>query len=620
MIFLISNNRTLYTSTQYSTGSQSFPNSIGTGDFNKDGWVDIVVTNSNADNVGVFLGYDYPTFAGSTIDAPKRGSLPYYVVVGDFNRDSQWDIAIAYQKLNSIGILLGNGNGAFLNQSLYLVGKPSEPTSLSLGDFNNDNILDIVVGNFRSNSISILLGNGNGTFANYGSYSTGSTYPVFIAVGDFNNDTKQDLVVANEKGNNVGVFIGHGDGSFAEQISYAMPNGYSPMCVVVSDFNKDNISDIAVANRDGNNIGILLGYANGTFRSMTMYSTGSNSGPWSIAIGDFNKDNCIDIAVANSGSKNVGIFFGNCDGTFSLQATYSTGSKSSLRAIAVHDLNNDTILDIAVTDWGTGDGNIGVLYGLNNGTFLVPKPYSTGFNSQPTSIGICDFNNDGRVDFVVSNSKTNNIGIMLRNGSEPFAVQTTFSTGSGSGPYSVAVTDFNNDNQLDIAVTNSKSNNIGIFFGYGNGSFANQQIYSTGNDSSPTSIAIGDFNDDKQFDIVVANSDTNNIGILLGSGKGTFSNLQTYSTGEGSGPTSVAVADLNKDNQTDIVVTNGGINTVLVFYGLGNRTFSKPRPFNFEYGSLPISAAIGDFNNDTWLDIAVANYGPGYVDVLLQSC
>ena len=202
--------------------------------------------------------------------------------------------------------------------------------SLAIGDFNNDNLLDIAVANFRSNSISILLGNGNGTFANYRSYSTGSTSPVSIAVGDFNNDTKQDLVVANEKGDNVGVFIGYGNGSFAEQISYAMPNGSSPVWVVVSDFNNDNISDIAVANRDGDNIGILLGYANGTFRNVTMYSTGNNSGPCSIAIGDFNKDNCIDIAVANSGAKNVGIFFGNGDGTFSLQATYSTGSKSSL--------------------------------------------------------------------------------------------------------------------------------------------------------------------------------------------------------------------------------------------------------------------------------------------------
>ncbi len=620
MIFLISTNRTHYTSTLYSTGSQSFPNSIGIGDFNKDGWVDIVVANNNTDNLGVFLGFDYPTFTTNNLAAPKHGSLPYYVVVGDFNNDSRWDIAVAYQKISSIGIFLGNGDGTFLNQSLYLLDESSEPNSLAIGDFNNDNKLDIAAANLRSNSITILLGNGNGTFVIYDCYSTGFTSPGSIAVGDFNNDIRQDLVVTNEKGNNVGVFIGYGNGSFAEQISYEMPNGSSPLWVVVSDFNKDNISDIAVANRDGNNIGILLGYANGTFRNVTMYSTGNGSLPCSIAVGDFNKDNLIDIVVANSGSKNIGIFSGIGNGTFSLQATYSTGIKSSLVAIAVQDLNNDTILDIAVSDWGTGDGNIGVLYGLKNGNFLVPIPYSTGFNSQTTSIAICDFNNDGRLDFAVSNSQKNNIGIMLRNGSEPFGVQTTFSTGNGSGPYSVAVTDFNNDDQLDIAVANFKTNNIGIFFGYGNGSFANQQTYSTGIDSSPTSIAIGDFNDDKQFDIVVANSNTSNIGFLLGSEKGTFASEQTYSTGEGSGPTSVAVADLNKDNQTDIVVTNGGINNVLVFYGLGNATFTKSTPFSFEYGSFPISAAIGDFNNDTWLDIAVANYGPGYVEILLQTC
>jgi len=620
MIFLISTNRTFYTSTLYSTGSQSFPNSIGIGDFNKDGWVDIVVANNNTDNVGVFLGFDYPNFTTNNLAAPKRGSLPYYVVVGDFNNDSQWDIAVAYQKIRSIGVFLGNGDGTFLNQSLYLLDEYSEPNSLAIGDFNNDNQLDIAVANLRSNSISILLGNGDGTFVNYDCYSTGTKPPVFIAVGDFNNDVIQDLVVTNEGSNNVGVFIGYGNGSFAEQITYAMPNGSSPIWVVVSDFNRDNISDIAVANRDGNNIGILLGYADGTFRNVTMYSTGNGSLPWSIAAGDFNKDNLIDIAVANSGTKNVGIFFGNGDGTFSLGATYSTGVKSSLTAIAVQDLNNDTILDIAVSDWGAGNSNIGVLYGLNNGTFLVPNPYSTGFNSQPTSIAICDFNKDGWLDLAFSNSQKNNIGIMLRNGTEPFGIQTTFSTGNNSGPSSVAVTDFNNDDQLDIAVTDLNTDNIGIFFGYGNGSFANQQTYSTGNDSNPISIAIGDFNDDKQFDIVVANFNTNNIGILLGSGKGTFANLQTYSTGEGSEPTSVAVADLNKDNQTDIVVTNGGINTVLVFYGFGNGTFARPTSFSLEYGSFPISAAIGDFNNDTWLDIAVANYGPGYVEILLQTC
>jgi hypothetical protein len=348
---------------------------------------------------------------------------------------------------------------------------------------------------------------------------------------------------------------------------------------------------------------------------------GDYSRPVSLAVGDFNKDNLIDIAVANYAAQNVVILFGNGDGTFLLGAAYSTGSQSTLIAIAVKDINNDTILDIAVVDWGTGYGNIGVLYGMKNGTFLLPIPYSTGFDSEPTSIAICDFNNDGQEDLVVSNSKANNIDIMLQNGYQPFGVQTTYSTDDGSSPYSVAVTDFNNDDQLDIAVANFETNTVGIFLGYGDGTFASQQTYSTVNDSNPISIAIGDFNDDQYVDIVVANSNTNNIGMLFGLGQGTFGIVQTYSTGTDSGPTSVAVGDLNKDNQMDIVVTNGGINNVLVFYRYGSGTFAQPTLISFDYASFPMSAAIGDlYNNNTWLDIAVANYGPGYVEVLLPTC
>ncbi|CAF4483257.1 unnamed protein product, partial [Rotaria sp. Silwood2] len=143
---------------------------------------------------------------------------------------------------------------------------------------------------------------------------------------------------------------------------------------------------------------------------------------------------------------------------------------------------------------------------------------------------------------------------------------------------------------------------------------------STGLYSAPKFIAVGDFNDDKQVDIVVANSNTSNILIFLGNGNGSFTILQSYSTGQSSEPSAVAIADLNKDNQLDIVVTNSGTDNLLVFLGLGNGTFSNSRLYSLHYESHPASVAIGDFNNDTWLDIVVANYGSGYADVLLQTC
>ncbi|CAF4396470.1 unnamed protein product, partial [Rotaria sordida] len=141
------------------------------------------------------------------------------------------------------------------------------------------------------------------------------------------------------------------------------------------------------------------------------------------------------------------------------------------------DINNDGILDIAISDFGSGKGNIGILYGLDSGTFLVSKIYSTGINTDPSSIAICDIDNDGRLDFIVSNSNKNNIGIMLRDKSEPLGKQTTFSTDNGSSPYAVVVGHFNDDDHLDIAVANSKTNNIGIFLGYGDGSFAKQETF-----------------------------------------------------------------------------------------------------------------------------------------------
>ncbi|CAF4840218.1 unnamed protein product, partial [Rotaria sp. Silwood1] len=619
-VFLSSPNGTFGASTKYSTGYSSFPTSITAADFNKDGWIDVVVANSVSNNIGIFLGYDYPTFTSRNIVLQNRDSTPYYIAIGDFNKDSQWDIAVACRKKNNITVFLGDGNGTFAKELFNDLSPSSRPQSLIIGDFNNDNISDIAVANSRDISISILLGNGNGTFAPYISQKTIDASPVSIAVGDFNNDSRQDIVVALEYANSIGIFIGIGNGSFQNQISYQMPRESSPVWVAVGDFNNDNVQDIVVANFYGHSIGILLGYGNGSFTHATVFSTGNSSGPCSIAIGDFNKDNRMDIVVANRNTQNVGVFLGYGNGTFSSQITYTTGSGSMLMSITVGDLNNDGVLDIAVSDFGGGRGNIGVLYGLGNGKFLVPKIYSTGVNSDPSSLAIGDFDNDGRQDFVVSNSKKNNIGIMLRNKSEPFGKQTTFSMGKNAKPYSVVISDFNHDDQLDIAVANYMANNVSILLGYGNGSFAKQVNYSTGLYSGPKSMAVGDFNHDKQVDIVVVNSNTSNIYIFLGNGNGTFTFSQSYLTGQSSEPSSVAVADLNKDNQTDIVVTNSGTSNVLVFFGLDNGKFSSPKSYSLEYESRPASVAIGDINNDTLLDIVVAKYGLGYVEVLLQTC
>jgi hypothetical protein len=139
---------------------------------------------------------------------------------------------------------------------------------------------------------------------------------------------------------------------------------------------------------------------------------------------------------------------------------------------------------------------------------------------------------------------------------------------------------------------------LSVLLGYGNGSFANQAIYSTGSSSSPYSIAVGDFNSDTQLDIVVANSDSDNVGIFLGYGNGCFANQTTYSTGLGSYPHSAAVGDFNSDTIPDIVVANYQMNNLGVHLGRGNGTFASIILFPMEYGSHPFSVVVVDFNSD----------------------
>jgi hypothetical protein len=209
---------------------------------------------------------------------------------------------------------------------------------------------------------------------------------------------------------------------------------------------------------------------------------------------------------------------------------------------------------------------------------------------------------------------------MFQYRSERFVTPWYFATGSGSHPNSVSVGDFNHDNHTDVAVANSGTNNIGILLGLGDGTLAPQKTYMTGNMSTPFAIAVGYINDDDRLDIAVANYDSNNIGILFGYSNGGFTVITTYSTGSSSVPYSITISDLNKDNYTDIVVVTAGTDKMLVFYGFDNGTFLNPNSYSIEYDARPKSVAVGDINNDSLLDIIVANYGADYVEIFLQTC
>jgi hypothetical protein len=324
-----------------------------------------------------------------------------FVAVSDLNGDNFPDLAIANSDSNNISILLGNGTGSFNPATNYDAGY--NPTAVVVGNFNNDSFPDLAVVNPNTGNFSILPGNGTGSFNPATTYGVGS-YPTSVAVGNFNNDTFPDLAVVNQGDSNVAIFLANGTGSFEFSTKYNV--GLNPFSSVVGDFNNDTFADLAVANYGSSNVSILLGNGTGSFSPANNYGVGVY--PTSVAVGNFNNDTFLDLAVANSGySSNVSILLGNDTGSFSPATNYDVGLSPA--SVAVGNFNNDTFLDLVVAN--SGSNNVSILLGNGTGSFSLPTNYNVGSN--PTSVAVGNFNNDAFADLVVPSGNSNNFSILL---------------------------------------------------------------------------------------------------------------------------------------------------------------------------------------------------------------
>ncbi len=281
---------------------------------------------------------------------------------------------------------------------------------------------------------------------------------------DVNSDSTPDIIVANQNSNTVRVLLNTGNGTFTAQTTYSTGNSSNPSGLTVLDVNSDSKPDIIVTNYNSANVGVLLNTGNGTFTAQTTYSTGSE--PEGIAVVDVNGDSKPDIIVTNAGSSNVGVLLNTGNGTFTAQTTYSTGSSSSPTGVAVVDVNSDSKPDIIVTNYNSA--NVGLLLNTGNGTFTAQTTYSTGNSSEPWGVAVVDVNSDSKPDIIVTNYNNANVGVLLNTGNGTFTAQTTYSTGSSSGPEGVAVVDVNSDSKPDIIVTNHGAGTVGVFLAYCN--------------------------------------------------------------------------------------------------------------------------------------------------------
>ncbi len=540
------------------------------------------------------------------------GDTAWFAATGDFNGDGKADVAIANFTSNTVSILLGNGDGTLQPAVKYPVGV--NPSAIVVADFNSDGKLDLAVASTGCSPCSsgqlpggtwMFKGNGDGTFAAGVNILPGS--PGALAAADFNSDGKPDLAVAPFGSSVIQVLLANGDGTFKAP-TIVTPGNFAGNAIAVGDVNGDGKLDIVSVDVSQGNILALLGNGNGTFKAPVTSGTQQLFNAFLIAaLGDFNGDGKLDVVTLNNSSNYIQVWTGNGDGSFKSPTNYTTGAQPT--SVVVADFNGDGRLDLAISD---GDGTapaIAILMGKGDGTFQKAVNYVPSGNPI-RQIAAGDFNGDGRIDLVAASQMVGlpaGVWIVLGNGNGTF--QTAADYPAGLFPQGAAIGDVNGDGIEDIVAVSNGSNTVSVFIGKGDGTFQPAVNYPVG--QGAFSVAIADINGDGKPDIATANVAVLSVSVLLGNGDGTFK--PKMDTQIMFGAASLAAGDFNKDGKADLAVVS--IIGVVILLSKGDGTFQAPASVGTRSGLGNV--VVADLNGDGNSDLVVANTSSNAVSVFL---
>jgi hypothetical protein len=421
---------------------------LAAADFNKDGNLDLAAISTSENYIAVLSGNPDGTFKGSSLYG--TGPCPLSFSVADFNRDGNLDLAVPDSCDSNFVELQGDGMGKFMTRRDFGITLFSKPVSLAAGyldadqnldlavlldsmelvlmpgnkngafrvgttynlssaakwvtvaDVNGDHKTDVITADGNNATVSVYLGNGNGTLQAATSYATDSKKPVFVAAVDVNADGKLDLVTANKLGS-FSVLIASGSG-YLPHVDYPTT---SPVQLAFGDFNRDGNVDLVTVNNTGNSH-VFLGNGDGTFSTGVALTL--SGAPISAATGDVNNDGRLDIVVANSSGTSIYTFLGNGDGTF--QTSTASAVPKGANQVLLADFDGDGKLDALLAE-GTkaANGMAALLPGKGDGTFRQAQLYTLDDAGMAEAIG--DFNSDGALDVATANGFAASVSVLL---------------------------------------------------------------------------------------------------------------------------------------------------------------------------------------------------------------
>jgi hypothetical protein len=542
-------------------------NGIAVGDFNKDGKPDVAVATDTGltilkgngdgsfsvlnkigfgvDDMGFQLGAASVTAAdlrGGTLDLLANNgadvllgngdgtfttlqineSAPRASVVSDFTGDGKVDLvsldSIAPFSAPTLHLAVGNGDGTFHFGTTANTGVADD--LLAAGDFRGIGRSDLVLASKFGHLLTILPSNADGTFATAPTVTLGGLTDIVspVATGVFTASGRQDVVVSgfNADNNGIGfvrILFNNGDGTFTTGPTISLGQSVNPGSVVVGDFTGNGNQDIAVTTSSGK-LDVILGNGDGTFQPpITGFTTDRNHPLGTLVGGDFNGDGRLDLAmrstVFNNGQQSVQVTIlqSNGDGTFTQGAVYDVGKFGTGGTFATADLRGNGTLDL-ITPSSDVNGvvNVKVLFGNGDGTFQAPVTIFTG--DRAISVAVGDFVGNGRNDILVTKSD-GTVNVLANNGDGTFASPIVSKFGSLLG--SVKVADLFGDGKLSLI--SAAGGVVSVFRGNGDGTFQAPVDYLAG--ASPQLPLVADVNGDGKPDLIVGNSVTHDLSVLL---------------------------------------------------------------------------------------------------------
>jgi hypothetical protein len=528
------------------------------------------------------------------------GTSPVEVIAADLNADRNMDVVIADYTSHEVSVLLGNGNGTFGSADNYFIGQ--NPAGICAGNWNSltDTYTDLAITDLAA-GVTLLINNGNGTYSFGNQFGAGAS-PEGICTGDFDMDGNADLAVVNRNSHNVSIFLGNGGGGFTYQADHMV--GTSPTKIRCGDLDHDGWLDLVTVNSTANSVSVLLGNGSGGFSTADHYSVGSN--PQAICLVECNGDRVLDIATANFDSDNVSRLVGNGDGTFGSLANFNVGDGPS--GIYATDYDADGNYDLATSNENAN--TVSILLGNGTGSFNAATHFSTG--SGPSCLASADFDNDRDMDIVTGDYDADSISVLL-NGTALIVVT------SDPSQYQLHVDRTSNVQttfSLDLVSTTLNDTTF-LVYGTQSGMHPGSITYQSGTQTGQLDPD-SDFYSGEMVTAVLTEDIQANLGPFLDghvwqftcavptASDGTFSSPQSFTIG--TQPRGMYAADFDMDNDVDIAATSNP-NRVAVLLNTGNGTFGAPT-YTYVEGD-PIALFGGDLDNDQDIDLVSAHNEPG---------